>query len=62
MGSNVDVGLCVLHLLFADLKILFSDANYEQILYIRMVLTYFEAVTGLKVNQSMSEMIPSGIQ
>lgn len=62
MGSNVDIGLCVLHLLFADLKILFSDANYEQILYIRMVLTYFETVTGLKVNQSMSEMIPSGIQ
>ena len=25
-----------------------------------MVLTYFEAVTGLKVNQSKSEMVPSG--
>ena len=34
VGSNVVVGLCVLHLLFADDRILFYDANYEQILYI----------------------------
>ena len=52
VGSNVVVSLCVLHLSFADDKILFSDANYEQILYIWMVLTYFEAVTGLKVRVS----------
>ena len=62
VGSNVVVGLCILHLLFADDRIVFYDANYEQILYIWMVLTYFEAVTGLKVNQSKSEMVPSGIR
>ena len=34
-------GECVSHLLFADV---------EQILHIRLLLLYFQAVTGLKVN------------
>ena len=49
--------VCVSHLLYADDTILFCDANPEQLLYIRMVLTYFEAVTGLKVNMTKSEMV-----
>lgn len=48
------------HLLFADDSILFSDANTEQLLYIRLVLTCFEAATGLKVNLNKSEMVPVG--
>ena len=42
--------LCVSHLLYADDSIIFYDANPEQLLYIRMVLTCFEAITGLWVN------------
>ena len=53
-------GLCVSHLLYADDTIIFCDAEPEQLLYIRMVLTCFEAVTGLRVNMNKSEMVPVG--
>ena len=52
--------VCVSHLLYADDTILFCDAHPEQLLYIRMVLTCFEVVTGLKVNMTKSEMVPIG--
>jgi hypothetical protein len=57
-GMAEDHGVCVSHLLFADDTILFFYANPEQLHYIRMVLTCFEAVTGLKVNMTKSEMVP----
>jgi hypothetical protein len=53
-------GLGVSHLLYADDTIIFCDANPEQLLYIRMVLTCFEAVTGLRVNMLKREMVPVG--
>uniref|UniRef100_A0A2N9EQD7 Reverse transcriptase domain-containing protein n=1 Tax=Fagus sylvatica TaxID=28930 RepID=A0A2N9EQD7_FAGSY len=59
-GKDAITGVCISHLLFADDTILFCDANPEQLLYIRMVLTCFEAVTGLRVNLSKSEMVPVG--
>ena len=49
-----------MHLLFADDTILFCDADVEQILHVRMLLLCFQAVTGLKVNVSKSELIPIG--
>ena len=48
------------HLLFADDTILFCDASREQLLYIRMVLIFFEAITGLNVNVGKSEIVPIG--
>jgi hypothetical protein len=59
-GKAAVLGVCISHLLFADDIILFCDADPEQLLYIHMVLTCFEAVTGLKVNPSKSEMVPVG--
>ena len=43
-------GECVSHLLFVDDTILYCDADVEQILHIRLLLLYFQAVIGLKVN------------
>ena len=48
------------HLLFADDSILFCDADPQQLMYIRLVLTYFEAVTGLPVNMTKSEIVLVG--
>ena len=48
------------HLLFANDTILFYDASREQLLYIRMVLIFFEAIIGLKVNVGKSEIVLVG--
>jgi hypothetical protein len=35
--------------------------DLEQLIHVRMVLTCFEAVTGLRVNMTKSEMVPVGV-
>ena len=60
VGRSGNSSVSVSHLLYADDTILFCDAHLEQLLYIRLVLTCFEAVTGLKVNMTKSEMVPIG--
>ena len=57
---NTSGGLHISHLLFADATILFCDASEEQLLHIRMVLIFFEAIIGLKVNVGKSEIVPVG--
>ena len=63
-GFSVDVasdkGIKISHLLFANDTIMFCDANKEQLLFIRMVFTYVEAVTGLEVNLNKNEVILVG--
>ena len=53
-------GCVFLTYFFIDDTILFYDLDPEQLLYIRMVLIIFEAVTGLRVNMNKSEMVPLG--
>ena len=51
--GNTDLGgggLPISRLLFVDDTILFCDVDIEQILYIQMLLSCFEAVTRLNVN------------
>ena len=60
VGPINSTGIHVSHLLFADNTILFCDASREQILSIRLVLTYFQAFIGLKVNVEKSEIVPIG--
>ena len=59
-SPNARGGFHISHLLFADNTILFCDASREQLLYIRMVLIFFEYITGLKVNVGKSEIVPVG--
>jgi hypothetical protein len=61
VGATADEELCISHLLFADDTILLFNADPEQLLYVWMVLTYFEATTSLRVNMSKSEMVPMGV-
>ena len=60
-NSHSQGGLCISHLLFADDTILFCDATREKLLYIRMVMIFFEAFTGFKVNIGKSEIVPVGV-
>ena len=60
VGPINSTGIYVSHLLFADDTILFCDASREQILSIRLVLTCFQAFTGLKVNVGKSEIVSIG--
>ena len=58
VGDVNVVGVCISHLLFANDTILFCNAFREQLLSIRLVLSCFQAFTGLKVNIGKSEIVP----
>ena len=60
MGPVNSTDIRVSHLLFANDTILFCDASREQILSIRLVLSCFQAFTGLKVNVGKSEIVSIG--
>jgi hypothetical protein len=57
LGSD---SLCFSHLLFTDNTLIFSDANLDHILHLRLLFTWFEAISGLKINLSKSEVDPVG--
>jgi hypothetical protein len=42
--------LMVSHLLFADVTLLFCEADSDHVLYLRYIFTWFAAASGLKVN------------
>jgi len=58
-GSNVDE-LKVSHLLFADDTIVFCANDCEQIVNLRCLLIWFQAVSGLRINLSKSSILPVG--
>ena len=60
VGASVGSSLMVSHLLFADDTLIFFYANIDQMLILRMVLIWFEAVSGLKVNWGKSELVAVG--
>ena len=60
VGSVNSIGVHISHLLFADDTILVCHASREQLLSIRLVLSCFQAFTGLKVNVGKSEIVPAG--
>jgi hypothetical protein len=60
VGSSDRHVVRVSHLLFADDTLVFSDANPEHIFNLHLLVTWFEAVSGLKINLNKSEMVPVG--
>ena len=60
VGAFADRSLMVSHLLFANDTLIFCDANIDQMLILCMVLIWFEAVPGLKVNLGKSELVAVG--
>ena len=60
VGVSVGRSLMLSHLLFVDDTIIFCDANINHMLILRLVLIWFEAVSGLKVNLGKSELVAVG--
>lgn len=51
-GTATEIGFYISHISLSDYTTLLCNANAKQILYIRLVLTYFQAIIGLRVNLS----------
>ena len=63
MRKEICIFLKPPYLLFADDTILFfpfCDASREKLLYTRMVLIFFEVITGLELNFGKTEIVPNG--
>ena len=60
VGNLEGRSLMVSHLLFADDTLIFCEPNLDHILILRLILIWFEAVSGLKINFGKSEIVPVG--
>ena len=60
MGMEANRLIMVSHFLFADDTLIFCDADPDQVLQLRYLLTWFEAISGLKVNLGKSKLVPVG--
>ena len=49
------------HLLLANDTLVLCDADLGQILFLRLVLFWFEVVSGLNINMGKSELVPAGM-
>ncbi|XP_023916416.1 uncharacterized protein LOC112028013 [Quercus suber] len=61
VGREEGISLAVSHLLFADDTLIFCSADLDQVLFLRIILIWFEAVSGLKINLGKSELVPVGM-
>uniref|UniRef100_A0A2N9H5P7 Reverse transcriptase domain-containing protein n=1 Tax=Fagus sylvatica TaxID=28930 RepID=A0A2N9H5P7_FAGSY len=60
VGNSAEIMLAISHLLFADDTLIMCGAEPEQIWYLKGVFIWFQAVFGLKINLSKSELVPVG--
>ena len=60
VGVSAERSMLVSHLLFTDDTLIFCDANIDNLLILRLVLIWFEAVSGLKVNLGKFELVAVG--
>ena len=61
VGNLEGRSMVVSHLLFADDTLIFCEADLDQILILCMILIWFEAMLGLKINLGKSELVLVGV-
>ena len=57
VGGEKSAPLQISHLLFVDDILIFCEANPYSLTYLQVILTCFEATSGLRVNLGKSEMV-----
>ena len=57
VGSTTSTSMMVSHLLFADNTLIFCDADPNQLVTLREILTRIEEVLGLRINLGKSELV-----
>jgi hypothetical protein len=60
VGNSTWAELSISHSLFADDTLIFCGADTEQAWHLRGVFIWFQAISGLKINLSKSELVPVG--
>ena len=60
VSGRGEEGLVLTHLLYVDDTLIFCGADRIQLVYLRWLLLWFEALSGLMINLSKSEIIPVG--
>jgi hypothetical protein len=58
VGNSEENLLTISHLLFADDTLIMCGAEPDQMWYLRGGFIWFQAVPGLKINLSKSELVP----
>ena len=60
IGGRGEEGLVLTHLLYADDTLIFYGEDWIQLVYLRWLLMWFEAISRLKINFYKSEIIYVG--
>ena len=60
-GTSTTDHLQVTHLLFVDDMLVMCNADIDQMLFLHLVLSWFEIVSGLKINLDKFELVPVGV-
>ena len=61
MSTSTSDHLQVMHLLFANDTLVMCNANIDQMLFLHLILSWFEIVSGLKINLDTSKLVPMGV-
>ena len=60
VGNSVENSVTISHLLFADDTLIMCGANPLQLWHLQGVFIWFQAISGLRVNLSKSELVLVG--
>ena len=61
VSSTPSTSMMVSHLLFVDDTLISCDADPNQLVTLREILTRFKEVLGLRINLGKSELVPVGV-